>query len=78
MALLVDLVRVRSEQLVEFVPRELNHARLSHPAAIVAFSGHTLLVGTHARQRLLVGLRVIPERDEVLPSIAGHCAVGRS
>ena len=62
LALAVDLVRARHER-VEDLHRDRHQAGVGDPGAVVAVAGLALLVGAHLRERLLVGRRVVLDRD---------------
>jgi hypothetical protein len=46
-------------QAVEHLGRERHERRMGHPGAVIAVAGLTLLVGTHAPERLLVRHRIV-------------------
>ena len=61
-ALPVDLVRLRHVR-VKGIERELHHAGMRHPGAIVAVGRFAFLVRAHFGERLLVRRRIVLYRD---------------
>ena len=57
-----EVVRPR-HQAVEDLPRNRHQPRVRDPGAVVAVAGLALLVGAHARERLVVRRGVVLDRD---------------
>ena len=71
-AFAVDLIFLRHDG-VEGIKRELDHAGMRHPSAIVAVMRFSLLIGAHFGKSFFVRLGVVFDRN-----LCGHSAHGES